>query len=142
MGFISEPAKGTAPILSESYAASQAAYKTSGIGPEDIDFVELPDNSSWHYLQYPETLGFWGPGETDKMLDEEQTFLGGKLPINTSGGIASFGEATSANGLAQIYEVVVQLRGEAGERQVQGAKAGMTQTYGMGGNSGSVIMKV
>ena len=116
-------------------------YEQAGIGPGDIDVVELPDNSSWHYLQYPETLGFWGPGETERMLEEEATGIGGKLPINPSGGIASFGEAVAATGLAQICELVWQLRGEAGARQVDGAKVGMGQTYGMLGNSAAVILK-
>ena len=122
--------------------AAKMAYEAAGIGPEDVDFVELPDNSSWHYLQYPETLGFWGAGETERMLDKGETGLGGKLPINTSGGIASSGEAVGAQGLAQIYEAVLQLRGQAGARQVKDAKVGMTQTYGQMGNSASSILKV
>jgi acetyl-CoA acetyltransferase len=142
LGLICSPAVASAPLISESYVAAQMAYKAAGIGPEDVDFVELPDNSSWHYLQYPETLGFWGPGETERMLDEGQTGLNGKLPINTSGGIASFGEAVGAQGLCQIYEAVIQLRGQAGDRQVKGAKVGMTQTYGQMGNSATAILKV
>ena len=142
LGLVCGPAKGTAPLLSESYTSSQMAYKAAGIGPENIDFLEVPDNSSWHYLQYPETLGFWGPGETDRMLDEQATGLGGKLPINPSGGIASFGEAVGATGLAQVCEITQQLRGQSGDRQVKGAKVGMGQTYGQLGNSASVILKV
>jgi len=76
------------------------------------------------------------------MLDEEKTGLNGKLPINTSGGIASFGEAVGAQGLLQIYEVVTQLRGQAGDRQVKNAKVGMTQTYGQMGNSATTILKI
>jgi len=76
------------------------------------------------------------------MLDKGETSLGGKLPINTSGGIASSGEAVGAQGLAQIYEAVLQLRGQAGARQVKDAKVGMTQTYGQMGNSASSILKV
>jgi acetyl-CoA acetyltransferase len=142
LGLVCGPVEGTAPLVSESYAAARMAYETAGIGPQDVDFVELPDNSSWHYLQYPESLGFWGPGETERMLDEEQTGLGGKLPINTSGGIASFGEAVGAQGLLQIYEAVLQLRGQAGQRQVKDAKVGMTQTYGQLGNSATTILKI
>jgi acetyl-CoA acetyltransferase len=142
LGLVCGPVEASAPLISESYVAARMAYEAAGVGPEDIDFVELPDNSSWHYLQYPETLGFWGPGETERMLDEEQTGLGGKLPINTSGGIASFGEAVGAQGLAQIYEVVLQLRGQGGQRQVKDAKVGMTQTYGQLGNSATTILKV
>jgi len=142
LGLLCAPVPGTAPIVSESYTSSQMAYKMAGIGPENIDFAEIPDNSSWHFLQYPETLGFWEPGGTDRMLDKEATGLGSKLPINPSGGIASFGEAVAATGMAQIYELVVQLRGQAGARQVEGAKVGMAQTYGQLGNSASAILKI
>lgn len=135
------PVSPDAPLLSESYHASRNAYRQSGIGPEDIDFLELPDNSSWHYIQYPETLGFWGPGETEKMMEAGETQLGGKLPICPSGGFASFGEALAAQALMQFCEVVWQLRGHAGPRQVEGARIGMVQTYGLFGNSGSAILK-
>jgi acetyl-CoA acetyltransferase len=141
LGVVSAPAKAQAPLISESAAASRMAYKQAGIGPEDIDFVELPVNSSWHYLQYLETLGFCGPGEADHLLDEGATQIGGRIPVCPSGGVASFGEAIAAQGLAQVYEVVSQLRGRSGARQVEGAKVGMAQTYGMLGNSGTVILK-
>ena len=106
------------------------------------DFVEVPDNSSWHYLQYIETLGFAEPGEADHMLMNGDTMIGGKLPVCPSGGASSFGEAVSAEGLLQIIELVKQLRGEAGARQVEGARVGMSQTYGQLGNSSSAILTV
>lgn len=127
--------------VSESASASRQAYEIAGIGPGDIDLLELPDNSSWHYLQYLEILGFCGPGEADKLLADGDTMIGGKIPTCPSGGLASFGEASAAQGALQIYEVVTHLRGEAGERQVKDAKVGMAQTYGAGGNSASVILK-
>jgi len=130
-----------APPVSESASASRQAYEMAGIGPENVDFVELPDNSSWHYLQYLEILGFCGPGEADQLLEEGNTLLGGKIPVCPSGGVASFGEASAAQGALQIVELVTQLRGEAGERQVEGAKVGLAQTYGAEGNSASVILK-
>lgn len=141
LGLVYAPAKAEAPLISESYTSSQAAYKMAGIGPEDLDFVELPDNSSWHYLQYIETLGLCGPGEADHLLNEGQTAIGGKIPICPSGGPSSFGEAINAQGLAQICEIVWQLRGEAGARQVEGAKVGLSQTYGQLGNSAAAILK-
>jgi len=141
LGVLCYPAKEEAPFLSESVMASNMAYKQAGIGPESIDFLELPDNSSWHYLQYIEILGFCGMGEADHLLDEGAFQIGGKFPVCPSGGLSSFGEALTAQGLAQICEVVWQLRGEAGARQIEGAKVGMGQTYGMFGNSGSVILK-
>ena len=141
LGLLSYPSKQEAPFLSESAMASKAAYEHAGIGPEEIDVLELPDNSSWHYLQYLEILGFCGPGEADQLLDEDETILGGKIPVNPSGGLASFGEAVSVQGLAQICEIAWQLRGDSGPRQIPGAKVGMAQTYGMLGNSGSAILK-
>jgi acetyl-CoA acetyltransferase len=141
LGLVSAPAEAEAPLLSESYSAAQQAFKEAGIGPEDVDFVELPDNSSWHYLQYLETLGFCQPGEADHLLEQGDTLIGGKIPVCPSGGAASFGEAIGSQGLAQICEVVWQLRSQAGKRQVEGAKVGMAQTYGMLGNSASAILK-
>ena len=138
---ISAPAKAEAPLLSESYSASQQAYKQAGIGPEDIDVLELPDNSSWHYLQYLETCGFCKEGEAEIMLKEGQTQIGGRLPVCPSGGFASFGEAIGAQATWQVAEVVMQLRGLCGSRQVANAKVGMAQTYGLMGNSGTTILK-
>ena len=140
LGTVSSPAVGTAPLLSESWASARMAYEKAGVGPEDIDFVEVPDNSAWHYLQYIETLGFCEPGEADRMLMNGDTLIGGKLPVCPSGGASSFGEAVSAEGLLQIIELVIQLRGEAGARQVEGARIGMSQTYGQLGNSSSAIL--
>jgi acetyl-CoA acetyltransferase len=142
LGTVSAPAFGSAPLLSESYTSAQMAYEMAGYGPSDIDFVELPDNSSWHYLQYLETLGFCGPGEADRLLETGETLIGGKLPVCPSGGASSYGEAISAQGLLQICELVTQLRGDAGSRQVEGAKAGLAQTYGQLGNSSTAILKV
>ena len=139
---ISAPTKAEAPLLSESYSASQQAYKLAGIGPEDIDLLELPDNSSWHYLQYLETCGFCREGEAEKMLRDRETEIGGKIAVCPSGGFSSFGEAIGAQAAWQVVEVVMQLRGQCGARQVQNAKVGMAQTYGLMGNSGTSILKV
>jgi acetyl-CoA acetyltransferase len=141
LGTLAAPAVGTAPLLSESYTASQMAYNMAGIGPDDIDFVEVPDNSSWHYLQYLETLELCGPGEADKLLSEGDTMIGGRIPVCPSGGASSYGEAISAQGLLQICELTTQLRGDAGARQVEGAQVGLAQTYGQLGNSSTAILK-
>jgi acetyl-CoA acetyltransferase len=130
-----------APLLSESFSSSRQAYEQAGIGPDELDLVELPDNSSWHYLQYMETMQLCGPGEADELLRAGETAIGGKIPICPSGGVSSFGEALAAQGLAQICELVWQLRGQAGVRQVPNAKVGMGQTYGMAGNSAAAILK-
>ena len=139
---LSCPSVAEAPMLSESYSASQQAYKKAGIGPEDVDILELPDNSSWHYLVYLETCGFCKEGEADKMLRDGETKIGGKLPVNPSGGFSSHGEALSAQALWQVIECANQLRGRCGERQVENPKVAMAQTYGLMGNSGTTIMSI
>ncbi len=139
---ISAPAKAEAPMLSESYSASRQAYERAGVGPEDVDVLELPDNSSWHYLQYLETCGFCGEGEAHKMLREGETKIGGKVAVNPSGGFSSFGEAIGAQAIWQVVQVASQLRGRCGARQVPNCKIGMAQTYGLMGNSGTTILKI
>ena len=139
---ISAPSKAEAPLLSESYSASRQAYEKSGIGPEDVDVLELPDNSSWHYLQYLETCGFCGEGEAAKMLRDGDTAIGGKVAVNPSEGFSSFGEAIGAQAIWQVVEAADQLRERCGERQVPNAKVAMTQTYGLMGNSGTTIITV
>ncbi len=138
---LSAPAKSDVPMLSESYSASRQAYKMSGIGPEDIQVLEVPDNSSWHYLQYLETCGFCGPGEAEKMMWAGDTQIGGRLAVCPSGGFSSFGEAIGAQAVWQVAEVAKQLRGQ-GANQVPKVKVGMAQTYGLMGNSGTTILKV
>jgi len=139
---VSCPAVPEAPMLSESYCASQKAYEKAGIGPQDIDVLELPDNSSWHYLQYLETCEFCGEGEADKMLRDGETKIDGKLAVNPSGGFSSFGEAMAAQAVWQVVEAANQLRGRCGERQVKDPKVAMAQTYGLMGNSGTTIMSI
>ena len=129
------------PSPSEGYLTSKLAYEQAGIGPEDIDVVELPDNSAWHYLAFLESLGFAKEGEADRLVEEEATTIGGKIPCCTSGGFASFGEATPTMGEFQVCELVWQLRGVAGERQVKGAKVGLAQTYGGNANNSVIILK-
>ena len=88
-----------------------------------------------------ETLGFCGEGEADRMLNDGETVIGGKIPVCPSGGASSFGEVICAQGLAAAAEIVSQLRGEAGARQVEGAKAALVQTYGQLGNSAAAVLK-
>lgn len=139
---LSAPSKAEAPLLSESHSASRQAYEKSGIGPEDIDVLELPDNSSWHYLQYLETCGFCGEGEAAQMLRSGATKIGGKVAVCPSGGFSSFGEAIGAQAIWQVVEASNQLRGRCGERQHPNAKVAMAQTYGLMGNSGTTIMTI
>jgi acetyl-CoA acetyltransferase len=129
------------PVASEGYIAAKAAYEQAGVGPEDLDVVELPDNSAWHYLTYIESLGLAKEGEADRLVIEEATAIGGKIPCCTSGGFASFGETTAAMGQFQVCELVWQLRGTAGPRQVEGARVGLAQLYGGNANNTVIILK-
>ena len=129
------------PIISESWVAAHRAYEESGLGPKDIDFVEIPDNSCWHVLQYMETMDFCKEGEAHVALERGDFAIGGRIPVCPSGGFSSFGEATMAQGFAQVYEVVLQLRGLCGARQVKDAKTGMSEVYGAAGNNAAVILK-
>ena len=137
---ISSVANETAPYFSEAVTASRNAFEEAGIGPEDIDIAEIPDNSSWHELEYLEVDGFCKPGEAGRLLEEGFTDIGGKLPVNMSGGMASFGEVTNAQGLQQVCDVVKQMRGQA-PRQVDGVKTAFCQTYGGGGSNSVAIIK-
>jgi acetyl-CoA acetyltransferase len=139
---LSCPAVPEAPMLSESHSASRQAYEKSGIGPEDVDVLELPDNSSWHYLVYLEVCGFCKEGEAAKMLRDGETKIGGKVAVNPSGGFSSHGEALSAQAIWQVIECANQLRGRCGERQVKKPKVSMAQTYGLMGNSGTTIISI
>lgn len=132
--------KAKAPLISESVRAVNLAYKEAGISPDDLDVIELPDNSSWHELVYTECILQLNAGEADRMLEKGETEIGGRIPICPSGGISSFGEAVSTQGLAQVCELVWQLRGQAGPRQVENAKIGLGQVYGAQGNNSCVIL--
>jgi len=126
---------------SEAKQAVQKAFEASGVGPKEIDFVELQDNTVYYELAFPEEWGMCEPGESERLVETGETLPTGKLPINPSGGFQSFGEATTAQGLFQICELGWQLRGEAGERQVPNAKIGLAQTLGLGGNATAAILK-
>lgn len=129
------------PFTSEVTLAVRKAFETAGIEPKEIDFVELQDNCAGHELFMPESWDICEPGECDRLVEQDQTYPNGRLPINPSGGFASFGEATTAMGLFQVAQGVWQLRGEAGPRQVEGAKTCLLQTLGLGGNGSGIILK-
>jgi len=113
-------------------AAAKKAYEMAGIGPEDVDLVELHDCFATAEILHYENLGLCGEGEAGKMIDEGQTALGGRIPVNCSGGLLSKGHPLGATGVANIYEVTTHLRGEAGKRQVEDAKVGVTHVIGLG----------
>jgi acetyl-CoA acetyltransferase len=113
---------------------SRRAYEVAGVGPEDIHTAEVHDATAYGELHQTEVLGFCPEGEGGPFAESGATTLGGRLPINTSGGLESRGHPIGASGLAQIHEIVVQLRGEAGTRQVEEARIGLTENGG--GNIG------
>jgi len=123
--------------------AAKQAYEMAGVGPEDLDLVELHDCFATAEILHYENLGLCGDGEAGKLIDEGTTWHGGKCPVNVSGGLLSKGHPLGATGIANIYEVSTHLRGEAGERQVEGAKIGLTHVIGLGSACGiHVIEKV
>ena len=130
------------PHTSEVVGAVRAACAMAGVEPNDIDLVELADNTAWHVLAWPEFFGFFEPGQSDWMLARGEMDIDGQLPINPSGGFLSFGEATTAQGVLQVCEIAWQLRGQATGRQVQGARVGMTAVLGLGANGASIVLKV
>jgi acetyl-CoA acetyltransferase len=121
--------------------ASRKAYEEAGLGPEDLDVVELQDTDAFCELQAYEGLGLCAVGESGKLIDDGVTEMSGKLPVNVSGGLISKGEPVGASHLGQIVELVWQLRGQAGKRQVPNARVAMGHVLGAGGNCAVTILK-
>ena len=119
--------------------ATDSAYEQAGIGPEDLSLAEVYDLSSALELDWYENIGLCKPGEAERLLRDGDTTVGGRIPVNPSGGLGAFGEAVPAQAIAQVCELVWQLRGQAGERQVAGAKAGITANQGLFGHGSSVL---
>ncbi|KOU81218.1 lipid-transfer protein [Streptomyces sp. XY593] len=118
---------------------ARAAYEEAGLGPEDLSLAEVYDLSTALELEWYEDIGLCAEGEGAKLLREGATALDGRIPVNTSGGLASFGEAVPAQAIAQVCELTWQLRGTAGERQVAGARAGITANQGLFGHGSAVV---
>ncbi|MFB7258835.1 lipid-transfer protein [Streptomyces nojiriensis] len=118
---------------------ARAAYEEAGLGPDDLSLAEVYDLSTALELEWYEDIGLCGEGEGAKLVREGATALGGRIPVNTSGGLASFGEAVPAQAIAQVCELTWQLRGTAGERQVPGARAGITANQGLFGHGSAVV---
>ncbi|HEX2383930.1 MAG TPA: thiolase family protein [Acidimicrobiales bacterium] len=120
--------------------AAAAAYETSGITPGDIDVIECQDTDAARELLAYEELSLCAPGDQTKALADGVVALGGRRPVNPSGGLLSKGEPLGASGLGQVVELVLQLRGEASGRQVEGARTGLAHTIGRGANASVVIL--
>jgi acetyl-CoA acetyltransferase len=121
---------------------AHAAYEEAGLGPDDVSLAEVYDLSTALELDWYENIGLCKPGDAEALLRSGDTTLGGRVPVNPSGGLACFGEAVPAQALAQVCEVAWQLRGQAEGRQVEGARVGITANQGLFGHGSSVIVSV
>lgn len=121
--------------------AAKKAYEMAGVGPDDIDLIELHDCFATAEILHYENLGICKDGEAGRMIDEGHVALGGRIPVNVSGGLLSKGHPLGATGIANIYEVSTHLRGEAGKRQVEGARIGLTHVIGLGSACGIHILE-
>ena len=113
-----------------THLAAMDAYARAGLGPEDMDVAEVHDATAFAEIQQVENLGFCGFGEGGPLTESGATSLGGKIPVNPSGGLESKGHPVGATGLAQVFELTTQLRGEAGGRQVEGARFAIAENGG------------
>ncbi len=129
------------PELPFRDAIAAAAYEEAGIRPEDLDLAEVYDLSTALELDWYENIGLCKEGEAERLLNDGDTTLGGRIPVNPSGGLACFGEAVPAQAIAQVCEVTWQLRGQAQGRQVERAQVGLTINQGLFGHGSSVILK-
>jgi acetyl-CoA acyltransferase len=121
--------------------AAAQAYEMAGLGPQDLDIVELHDCFATAEILHYENLQLCGAGEAGRLIDSGATALGGRIPVNVSGGLLSKGHPIGATGVANIVEIVEHLRGEAGARQVAGAKIGLAHVLGFGAASGVHILE-
>jgi acetyl-CoA acetyltransferase len=121
--------------------ASQAAFEQAGIGPGDVDVAQLQDTESGAEVMHLAETGLSEHGEQEHLIQSGATEIGGRLPVNTDGGCLANGEPIGASGLRQVHEVVLQLRGDAGDRQVPGdPRVGFTQVYGAPGVSACAVL--
>ena len=127
-------------ITPPSTLAARDAYEEAGVGPDDIDVVECQDTDAARELLAYQELDLCAPGEQAALLASGATALGGARPVNPSGGLLSKGEPLGASALGQVVELVHQLRGEAGPRQVEGARVGLAHTVGRGANACCVVV--
>src|SRR3954454_8789558 len=127
-------------VPAASTLAANAAFEEAGLGPSDVDVVELQDTDAARELLSYEELGLCPTGDAAKLVEEGATRMGGRLPVNPSGGLLSKGEPLGASALGQLVELTRQLRGEAGPRQVEGARVALGHTVGRGANASVVIL--
>ena len=121
--------------------AAAAAYEMAGVGPDDIDLIELHDCFATAEILHYENLGLCEDGGAGRLIDDGDVALGGRIPVNVSGGLLSKGHPLGATGIANIYEVSTHLRGAADKRQVEGARIGLTHVIGLGSACGIHILE-
>ncbi|GAA5055125.1 thiolase family protein [Nocardia callitridis] len=135
--------QGTGEPTSVSADAAAAAFEQAGIGPDDIDVAQLQDTESGAEIMHMAECGFCAHGDQEAMIAAGVTEIGGRLPVNTDGGCLANGEPIGASGLRQVHEIVTQLRGSAGARQVPGTpRNGFTHVYGAPGISACTVLSV
>jgi acetyl-CoA acetyltransferase len=123
--------------------ASRAAFEIAGIGPEDVDVIQLQDTDAGAEVIHLAENGFCADGDQEALVADGALEIGGRLPVNTDGGLIANGEPIGASGLRQVHEIALQLRGRAGERQVPGRpKVGYAQLYGAPGVAGASILSL
>jgi acetyl-CoA acetyltransferase len=130
----------TPPARTFMDSIAHAAYEQAGIGPDEVGVAEVYDLATALELDWYEHLGLCGPGEGEKLLRDGATTIGGRVPVNPSGGLACFGEAVPAQAIAQVCEITWQLQGRAEGRQVEGARVGITANKGLFGHGSSVLL--
>src|SRR3954452_12207487 len=121
--------------------AAEQAYEQAGVGPEDLDLVELHDCFATAELVHYDNLGLCKPGDAVSLFESGATRRNGKMPVNVSGGLESKGHPIAATGIANVWEIATHLRGEAGDRQIEGAKVGLAHVIGLGSACGVHILE-
>jgi acetyl-CoA C-acetyltransferase len=127
--------------VSPTVYASRAAFEAAGVGPEDVDVIQLQDTDAGAEVIHMAEAGFCADGDQEKLLADGATEISGPMPVNTDGGLIANGEPIGASGLRQVHELVRQLRGEAGDRQVSGTpRVGFAQVYGAPGTAAATVL--
>jgi acetyl-CoA acetyltransferase len=127
--------------VSPTVYASRDAFEQAGIGPEDVDVIQLQDTDAGAEVIHMAECGFCADGDQEKLVADGATSIGGPMPVNTDGGLIANGEPIGASGLRQVHELVLQLRGQAGDRQVGGTpRVGFAQVYGAPGTAAASIL--
>lgn len=142
--YLASDSMAVAPPEARTFRESLAhtAYEAAGLGPEDMDLAEVYDLTTAMELDWYEEIGLCAPGEAEKLLHDGATALGGRVPVNPSGGLSSFGEAIPAQAIAQLCELTWQLRGDAGGRQVAGARTAVAVNQGLFGHGSAIVVGV